>query len=179
MGFFSFNCSKSGVSIPAFPHSGFNPTYSHVVMVMPDDSKIEGIYDGYGNIGNHDIYEEIANFLYGVPHRDIIFNQVKRIYEGDIYLGTIKLFNYGRPIEQKHIIDAGYPGKLLGNSLSDLQTSGHRIETNFKLAQNLIKIVRKDHYNGESFEDLKVSESCEFQGYFYDQEVADKIEASL
>jgi hypothetical protein len=36
-----------------------------------------------------------------------------------------------------------------------------------------IKIVLAKHYNGETYNDLKESEDCEYQGYFYDDDEED------
>lgn len=65
MGFFSFEGSKSKVSIPAYGYNGTHKKYSEVVLITPDDRKIEGVYDGYGHIideendKEYDIFDEI------------------------------------------------------------------------------------------------------------------------
>lgn len=48
MGFSSFMCSKTKQSIPAYPWAELPKAASHIVAVLPDDTTIEGIYDGYG-----------------------------------------------------------------------------------------------------------------------------------
>ena len=45
---------------------------------------------------------------------------------------------------------------------------------NFKENEKLIKIVRKDVYEGENYEDLDYSPNCEYQGFFYPQWYIDR-----
>jgi hypothetical protein len=47
MGFSSFLCSKTSKSIPAYPYAEKDAELSHIVVIFPDNSKIEGFYDGY------------------------------------------------------------------------------------------------------------------------------------
>lgn len=116
MGFFSFKCSKSDLSIPAYPYAGLPITASKVILITPKNELIEGIYDGYGKIDGIDIYAKLSLHILGTENRNLIFKN----------------------------------------------------DSTFYTAQNLVKIVRADHYNGESFKELKTSESCPDQGYFYD-----------
>lgn len=72
MGFFSYRCSKTGRSIPAYPHAGLPEPLSCVVLVLPDDSIVWGTYDGYGHIkslhdGPIDIFDKLAPFVTGDP----------------------------------------------------------------------------------------------------------------
>lgn len=68
MGFFSYKCSKSEESIPAYGFFAIDDKYSKVVQVTPNNRKIFGFYDGYGRVvndnGEHDIFEEIIRDLY-------------------------------------------------------------------------------------------------------------------
>ena len=187
MGFFSFKCSKSKLSIPAFPHAGVEKSLSEVVMVLPDNSIIEGTYDGYGNIchyekGTREVYDEVANIMFGEYDRDLVFSTEKRLKDKN---GTLVLklnkFNYAEPLEEKNIIYAKNSVDLhnvLGKSMNELKDD-YEFETNFELAQQYIKIVRKDFYNGETFEQLEPSEDCEHQGFFYDEYDLDKIEGAI
>lgn len=50
MGFSSFLCCKSSQSIPAYPYSELPAVLSHVRVIFPDDSFIEGFYDGYNKV---------------------------------------------------------------------------------------------------------------------------------
>lgn len=125
MGFFSWLSAKSGESIPAYPYAERPKYMSEVVLVLPDDSLIEGIYGGYGDITaddghKYDIYTVIAEYLDG-------------------YDGT------GR----EYIFKA---------------------EGAFDKAHDLIKIVRKKEYNGERWDQLKPSQNCPDQGYFYEED---------
>ena len=59
MGFFSYTCAKTGVSIPN-TYTNFD---SKVVLVTPDNRKIKGEYDGYGRVGDKNIHVEVARSL--------------------------------------------------------------------------------------------------------------------
>jgi hypothetical protein len=50
VGFFSNLCAKSGESIPVYPWAKLPKEQSHIVSVLPDDTVIEGIYNGYGRV---------------------------------------------------------------------------------------------------------------------------------
>lgn len=41
------------------------------------------------------------------------------------------------------------------------------------------RLVRHDHYNGESFDDLPLNENCPDQGFFYDEDTRLEILKSL
>jgi len=76
MGFFSYKCAKSKVSIPAYPWAGFPKEFSEVVQVLPDDTTISGAYNGYGRIGKRDTGKALAPFVTGKPkaRREEIFS---------------------------------------------------------------------------------------------------------
>ena len=118
MGFHSYKCAKSKVSIPAFPYANLPIEASHVVALTPNGGKFESVYDGYGNVGATNIIDQVQWELYG---------------------------NLGKFSERYD-----------------------------EIMQN-IKLVRKDHYNGETFEELETSESCIDQGYFYGAEEREEI----
>lgn len=163
MGFFSWKCAVCDESIPAHPWAGKDIEMSHVVMVLPDNTTKAGIYDGYGNIeldneeGEIDIYETIAPFYFKKPcvRRDV-FNNTKYLISPDGEKHTIDQFRYDEPLS-----------KFNGMSMNDLQQSGWDITSDFYLIQPMIKIVRFDQYHGQSYEELKSSESCPDQGFFY------------
>jgi len=112
MGFFSWCDAKTGISIPAYPYADLPEAASHVVVLLPNGIKIQGVYDGYGCVGSSSLVESFEE-----QNRD------------------------------------SWWGKL--------------------------KMVRADHYNGETYNQLKKSKNCPHQGYFYPQEEKMKIIASL
>lgn len=69
-----------------------------------------------------------------------------------------------------------------GNTYEGIYDGYGRVE-NLDVAdlmlENKLKWVRKDHYKGESYNELDVADNCEFQGYFYDQQDMDDIINSL
>jgi len=63
MGFSSYLCSVDKSSIPAWPYAGRDIEESEVVLVLPDDTTINGIYDGYQRINNDGDMEELSNVI--------------------------------------------------------------------------------------------------------------------
>jgi hypothetical protein len=182
MGFFSFKCSKSNISIPAYPDAGLPVGVSTVVMVTPKNRKIEGVYDGYGRIDGHDVYGELAQDLYGKNDRDLIFGKtVFLLMDGTIFAEVQKgMFN--TPITETEIVavaDSDIKNLVIGNSLNDLTEKGIEVRSLYDAAAKMIKIVRKDFYEGEDYNDLSPSKDDPDQGFFYDAKTKKAIEASL
>lgn len=82
MGFSSFNCAKSGISIPAFEHAGLPDEASHVVMVTPNNRKINGWYDGYMNIIDEDGKK---HFIYDEIKKDIGEKEFKALSDSELF----------------------------------------------------------------------------------------------
>ena len=163
MGFFSYKCAKSKISIPACPYALYPVVLSDVVLVLPDNTKIEGIYDGYGRISNVCIFDKLAPFV--VQNRNAtakdIFEQPREItYKGKSY----KFENWETPLTKE-----GYTANML------MEMGAKRESSYLNMANKLIKIVRKSEYKGESFKQLKVSQSCPAQGYFYSATMRNKL----
>jgi hypothetical protein len=165
MGFFSWKCSKSGKSIPAYPYAKRPIEDSDVVLVLPDNSTVKGIYDGYGNIttadgSELDIYDLMAKFYTGKPEatRDDIFTNTKYMTSPEGTKYTIEQFNWEEPI------------KLLGGkTLNQLKGEGWEIESDYDRSDGMVKLVRADCYlpKEDTYENLKSSEDCPDQGFFY------------
>jgi len=174
MGFFSHRCAISSESIPACPYSGFNESESQVVLVLPNNEKIEGIYDGYGHICSDTLDPntlDMPNFMNSI--RDALglsFEDYKQISIGDMDICRIDLFNYATPLNADHFIDGNRElfNYLVGYTMNELKAiSGHRVTTQFNEIMSNVKMVKKKYYNNESFDELPVSPNCEYQGYFY------------
>jgi hypothetical protein len=182
MGFFSFKCAKSNASIPAYPDAGLPKEASLVIMITPKDRIIEGIYDGYGNIGNRDIYAEIAQDLYGKYDRDLIFGDAKFLMVDNRVFGEVKKFQWDEPIKKSDVIASAnmeIENIIIGSTLNELQDDGAQIKSIFDSVKGMIKIVRKDHYNGEKYNELIASKDDPDQGFFYDEKMKKKIFLSL
>jgi hypothetical protein len=160
MGFFSWKCALTGKSIPAYPDAGRSLASSTVLMVLPDNTHVAGVYDGYGNIGDKDVYDLVAPFYFDDKHatRAHIFNNNKYITTPDGEEVTIQQLNWAEPLQ-----------RFDGMTLNDLVQAGHTVEQDFYRLQDkgFIKIVRQDAYGGESYDELPASERCPDQGYFY------------
>lgn len=154
MGFFSWLDSKDESSIPAYPYAGREKKESEVVLVLPDDSTVAGVYDGYGNIDGKDVYELIAPFI-GLKNRDEIFSTKKTVsYNGE--KKVIYQFDYEEPLKE-----------FGGLTLNELVKKGAKISTNFDKTRDKIKIVKKYNYKNEKYKDLAISKDCPDQGFFY------------
>lgn len=179
MGFFSFKCAKTDLPIPAFPAAKLPRSWSEIVMVLPDNSLIEGVYDGYGNIDGTNIYSEVANIMFGERDEKLIFGKNKTISKMDEYVATVKKFMWDDAIEASEITDE--PNEmnelLIGSSLNDLADNGFQITDTFDLAGQYIKIVRKDAYAGETYDELPASKNDPNQGYFYEDKDIKKLRA--
>lgn len=161
MGFFSWKCSKTHQSIPAYPHANKPIEMSKVVVVLPDNRKLTGVYDGYGNVDGIDIHDELAKCMFPDrinPTREDIFSN-KKYAEKDGTKITFEMFNWDTPVS-----------KLDGLTMNKATQAGWKITSNFDIASKMIKIVRADAYNGETYDQLKTSEDCPDQGFFYDDE---------
>lgn len=181
MGFFSFKCSKSNLSIPAYPDAGLPVAASHVVLVTPQNERIEGIYNGYGRVGDVDVYAKCALFMFGQEDRDLIWSGPLRIFKGKKLVTSTSKSMWDSPLRSEDFVD-GDPrafSDLIGLTLNEVRQDGHIMRSNFDEAQKLIKIVRADHYNGESYDELKTSKRCPEQGFFYERATARKIMLSL
>ena len=62
MGFFSWNCAECGKSIRnQYADKDHQRVHGGICQVLPDDSTVEGDYEGYGSIEGHDIYAWIGD----------------------------------------------------------------------------------------------------------------------
>lgn len=166
MGFSSYLDAKDGSSIPAFPYADLPQEHSDVVMVLPDNTKITGVYDGYGRIGSIDILDTIAPYYFKKDAcASDLFSSTKFIqYNNEHYI--IDKSNYESPIDQ--------PGTDIdGKTMNELQRAGAIVKSHFYRCLELVKIVKAKNYNGESYEELPASHNCPFQGYFYDTDEVD------
>lgn len=165
MGFFSWKCSKSHKSIPAYPYAEKPKALSEVVLVLPDNRRITGTYGGYGDIktetGEVDVYEEIAKFLpgYDGSGRDFVFNRRKRWI---CPKGIRQLFTTAFSWEDK------IPETDM--TMNEMKAAGWTYSDNFKMCKELIKIVRASEYSGEDWKELPPSEDCPSQGFFYESQ---------
>lgn len=163
MGYSSFLCSKSNTSIPA------NGTYfpieeSDVVMVLPDNTTIRGIYDGYGRIGGHEIYAIAAQIVTGnrSTTSDFVFSDKRYIQLGESKF-EVHVDDCDEPIDHED-------DRIARKSINQLMSEGALTSTNFSLAKEKIKIVKAKYFVPETdtYESLKPSESCPDQGFFWD-----------
>lgn len=191
MGYFSWKCAVSGHSIPAGGVRGLGDELSHVVFVLPDNKVFVGIYDGYGQVMDDEteelieIYGTIAPYFFNNPNaiRDDVFNHKKYLTTPDgRHQVTITLFNWQTPIMIEHFSSQGdIVTGILGKTMTQLKLEGWSITSDFYRLQKsgMIKLVRFDHYHGQPFADLKGSEPCPDQGYFYSEEQMQELEQSL
>ena len=170
MGFSSWLCSKTQKSIPAFPYAGRLQRESEVVLVLPDDSTVTGVYDGYGHIDATDVYTAVGKHVLGTEDREEVFNSIKNFYKDSEAGFSLDKFNWEEPITKEDVVAGELPEKYLGAKMNDLHADGWRYKNNFHKVMDAVKIVRKDSYANEKYSELAVSKNCPNQGFFYDDE---------
>mgnify|MGYP003638488582 CR=1 FL=1 len=69
MGMFSWRSCISGNDIM----NTYNELHEGITVVLPNDRVLTGSYDGYGRVGGIDIYDEMADILFGIKDRDVLF----------------------------------------------------------------------------------------------------------
>lgn len=187
MGFFSYNCAISDISIPAYPYSRLNKELSHVVLVLPNNETVEGYYDGYGNIcgdNNIEIFQEVSLKVFNKPLDEMPLN-IKEAYHHGIKIGLLKKTMYDEKILQSEIIEIrkGYESVLLNQTMNDLSEFGYEFESLFGKVCDSVKLVRydifKEHESDINYDTLKFSSSCRYQGFFYDEETKDMLIETL
>lgn len=195
MGFSSFKCSKSKLSIPSYPYAELPIEASNVVMILPDDNQIQGIYDGYGRIGVINIYELLEQFL-----PESLQGNGKEIYFNGELVGFTSVGMYDHKFKGEYVPEGS---KFLtcadmlrtmdisletyrkhwevveGKSMNELKKLGYVFKSGFNQMMKLLKVVRSDQYQGETFQDLETSESCKNQGFFYGADIRETIKKSL
>ena len=170
MGFFSHRCSISKESIPAWPYAEFDKEESDAILLLPDGRKFEGLYGGYGDIG------PTSHFIYDIGAMLNLGPNYKRLFFNGVYVCSIDKFDYEDKIELSEIKDEGecfieVVDFILGMNMNGLNhVKGYTIETNFDVIMQNVKMVKRKYYNGETFDQLEVSPSCEHQGFFYDDD---------
>jgi len=51
----------------------YNKLHEGITVVLPDDRVLTGSYDGYGRVDSIDIFDEMADILFGIKDRDLLF----------------------------------------------------------------------------------------------------------
>lgn len=173
MACFSYLCSKSGESIPI---ESICPT--EVIAYYPDGSVATGIYDGYGNIGGENYLGKIQGIAQDAQIRKALLESgTTHYFQGD---PKSPLYEYrlnvladvlaqGTPIQYRSTL---LIGEIAGLSLETLfkkhEPSIMRLlkadmERQFK---RIVKASRADI--NDTFQTIKPSEKCPYQGCFYD-----------
>lgn len=169
MGFSSFLSRKSGTSIPAYPYARVSMELSNIAMVLPDNTAVKEIYDGYGRIDGVDVWDIIAKFTLKRKNatRDDVFGDKKFIlFDG-------KKFQVNEH-DYENLVNL--PGTIIhGMTLNALKAAGAVINTYYDKAEALIKIVKSSEFNGDKYEDLEISQSCPCQGFYYEQDADHKV----
>ena len=166
MGFHSWNCCETKVSIP------FN-YMEDIVLVLPTDEVIRGKYDGYGNLitdkGKVFISTTVGRAA-GIlgPHEGTFDDPrcVEDLKEKVKYAFTKDFENYACPIivDGKELYDGLAVNDLTANgTLVGVESNMHKIDKNIKLLVHYA-------YKGQKYKDLEVSTCCAHQGFFYTED---------
>jgi hypothetical protein len=51
----------------------YGELHEGITVVLPDDRVLTGSYDGYGRVNGIDIFDELADLLFGIKSRDVLF----------------------------------------------------------------------------------------------------------
>ncbi len=167
MGFFSWKCSKTGVSIP-------HDYRGEVILITPKGS-YRGIYDGYGRLRNLDgeinIMPQVGEDMGIIKHDEDMWADgwVVEDKNGTQYIMRVDFEDFG-----KHIVDSKGAPLFDGKSVNELVEDG-TVKRKVSLYQKIVKEVRivvGYAYNGvtDTFETLEHSENCPHQGFFYPED---------
>lgn len=173
MACFSYLCSKSGESIPI---ESICPT--EVIAYYPDGSVATGIYDGYGNIGGEDYLGKIQEIAQNAQVEKVSLESgTTHYFQGD---PKSPLYEYRLNV----IADVLAQGTLIQQRSTMLigEMAGLSVESLFKrhepsitrllkvdFGRQLTRIVKATHADiNDTFQTIKPSEKCPYQGCFYD-----------
>lgn len=170
MGFYSWNTADTNESI-ANVHSG--KPIKTVYLIQPNGQPAikECQYQGYGKFGGVDAYAWLAKANFGNEKlTDVAINaDCGRYLEDDkaVYLCSVHLSakNFKKVVQtDKKIVMFSNYNELLPNGLTANQMSEQGLSKSITLTYPL-----KFSFNPDAvYEDLPASESCPFQGYFYE-----------
>jgi hypothetical protein len=172
MGFFSYRSIVSGHDI--FNNNVQDDLNQGIAMLLPDGRLLVGDYDGYGRIENkdgvHDIYDVVAEMMFGVADRDLIFANKKFITNPYGEVSIVDKFRQDEPILVEDFVgDSDH--SILGKSFNELRKLGYVIETNYDRAGKYIKVMLRTEVDehlesGKTFDDYEPSKNAEGQGFW-------------
>lgn len=172
MGFFSYRSIVSGHDI--FNNNVQDDLNQGIAMLLPDGKLLVGDYDGYGRIitddSVHDIYDVVAEMMFGEADRDLIFIYKKFITNpfGEEFI--VDKFRQDEPILIGDFVgDSDHA--MLGKSFNELRDLGYVIETNFDKSKKYIKVMLRTEVDehlesGKTFDDYEPSKNAEGQGFW-------------
>lgn len=175
MACFSYLCSKSGESIPI---ESICPT--EVIAYYPDGSVATGIYDGYGNIGGEDYLGKIREIAQNAQVEKVSLESgTTHYFQGD---PQSPLYEYRLNVRAEVLVDRARIqhktqisiGEIAGLSVDDLFKKYERsikniLKPDFEKA--FTKIIKAKYADpADTFETIKPSHACPYQGCFYDYE---------
>lgn len=165
MGFFSWRCAISNKSIP-------HDYEGKIHLILPNNKKISGYYDGYGDISENSIMHKVCKALNleGEPwdKRGVGCRLTGKKYffgeDFENYESILKDFDLtvNECLRQKLVED------LEGNYEKCMKNV--KIVTDYALNNppNTFKFIDiKRRLKDLKFEDLSTSPECEYQGFFY------------
>ena len=168
MGFYSWECSKSGVSLP-YDYEG------DIVLVTPKKT-YRGTYDGYGRINTKEGLVEILDAV-GVDTGIIKKGQdlfddswTVKDKEGKEYVMGKDFKRFDEPIKDLKNLMPLFEGRDVNTLLSQKVVTKKKSAYDHIMEE--IKLVVGYEYNGilDTFQSLKTSKNCMYQGFFYPEE---------
>ena len=179
MGFSSWLCAKSNESIPV-PEK----EQTEVTLYLPDGKKLTGFYDGYGRIygtDNVDVNDAVKQSLQKIgelnpPAIRKLISMEHTDIKGNPGLGTkdTKAWEFTYEEAGKTRKWSPFEHMLSPDATKEeaLKCFNKRAESAslYEFIQSNIKICKTKYVTDQdTFDTLKVSERCPFQGYFYEK----------
>jgi hypothetical protein len=173
MGFFSWKCAISDKSIP-HDYNGL------VHLVLPTNKIVSGYYDGYGHLNSKgkekDINELVCEALglEGGPfaNRGVFDPKTGKRY---IYQKDFETYESVLPDFKKTVNEC-----VRLNLVKDIEGNFEVVNKHVKLVTDValnnspsLKFITDKKKRKLDYASLPVSESCEYQGYFYPEDFED------
>ena len=168
MGFFSWKCCKTNVSIP-YDYKG------DIIIITPKKS-YRGVYNGYGRIntaeGEINIMPQVGLDTGILKAGEDMWHDGWTVIDkdGKEYSMGKDFKNFAHAIVDRETGEYLFEGKDV-NELGRLETVKRKVSLYDKIKKE-IRIVVGYSYNGvqDTFDTLKHSEDCPHQGFFYPEE---------
>jgi hypothetical protein len=181
MGFYSFKTADTKQSIPNV-HSGRDIRTVYLLQPEGKPHIVETAYDGYGDFGGVNVHTWLAE-----ANAKALGYDTSKLSEQDVFLLGVSLdcghvcedtqtgefwhiFSDARTLIPGHFAALRYDEVIpeLGDSANNLLESGRLVSRDISDVVEVPYPLKFSFDKNAVYEDLPASESCPFQGYFYE-----------